>query len=291
MKPSRSVFVDIRDMRYHVRCWGREGAQKLVMLHGWMDVSASFQFVVDALERDWHVLAPDWRGFGLTQWTGADTYWYPDYLADLERLLDALHADGPATVVGHSMGGNIGCIYAGVRPERIRRLINLEGLGMRDNDPSEAPRRFAQWLDDLAEPPRLRDYASFGDLAARLRAANPRLIEERAAFLAQHWGRERDDGRIELRSDPRHKIVNPTLYRAAEVAACLRNITAPVLWIEASESEVGRRFRLSDSELEERRGLIPKLTHAVVDGAGHMLHHEQPERVAAQIEAFAGRPL
>src|SRR6185503_12972366 len=117
MKESDSIFVEVRGLRYHVRSWGREGAPRMFLLHGWMDVSASFQFVVDALRRDWHVLAPDWRGFGLSAWTGADTYWYPDYLADLDRLLERFEPAAPARIVGHSMGGNIACLYAGVRPD------------------------------------------------------------------------------------------------------------------------------------------------------------------------------
>src|SRR5690349_21173648 len=122
MKKSESLFVDVRGLRYHVRAWGEEGAPVLFMLHGWMDVSASFQFVVDALRGDWRVLAPDWRGYGLTDWTHADSYWYPDYLGDLEALLAHFQPREPATLVAHSMGGNVACIYAGTRPQRVRRL-------------------------------------------------------------------------------------------------------------------------------------------------------------------------
>ena len=114
MKPSTSLFIDIRGLRYHIRSWGDNDAPKLFMLHGWMDVSASFQFTVDALKGDWHVLAPDWRGFGLTDWAPAD-YWFPDYVADLDVLLNLLSHDEPATIVGHSMGGNIAGLYAGAR--------------------------------------------------------------------------------------------------------------------------------------------------------------------------------
>ncbi len=106
MKPSTSHFLPVRGLRYHVRTWGRPEAPLLVVLHGWMDVSASFQFLVDALQGDWHVVAPDWRGFGLTDWA-ADGYWFADYLADLDVLLDHWSPGRPATVLGHSMGGNV----------------------------------------------------------------------------------------------------------------------------------------------------------------------------------------
>src|SRR3954471_23216208 len=93
MKPSESLFVEIRRLRYHVRRWPRPGAPKLFFFHGWMDVGASFQFLVDELEGDWDVYAPDWRGYGLTDWGKSDCYWFPDYLADLEAILDAFEKD------------------------------------------------------------------------------------------------------------------------------------------------------------------------------------------------------
>ena len=110
MKASRSEFISIRGLRYHVRHWGDAHAPKLFALHGWMDVSASFQFMVDCLQRDWHVIAPDWRGFGLTDRSGADSYWFPDYLGDLDALLQHFSPAAPVDLLGHSMGGNVACI-------------------------------------------------------------------------------------------------------------------------------------------------------------------------------------
>ena len=111
----------------------------MVLLHGWMDVSASFQFVVDALERDWDVYAPDWRGYGLTAWAGSDSYWFADYLADLDFLLEKIAPEKPLDLVGHSMGGHVGGLYAGVRPARVARFVNLEGFGLAVTRPDQAP--------------------------------------------------------------------------------------------------------------------------------------------------------
>ncbi len=141
MKPSRSVTVDIRGLAYHCRCWGDPEWPKLFLLHGWMDVSASFQFLVDSFRRNWHVVAPDWRGYGLTQWSGADSYWFPDYFADLDQLLDHFQPGEPVTLIGHSMGSNVAGVYAGVHPERVARLLCLEGFGMAPSLSEEAPRR------------------------------------------------------------------------------------------------------------------------------------------------------
>ncbi|MGH2361079.1 MAG: alpha/beta fold hydrolase, partial [bacterium] len=241
MTPSESVFVEIRGLRYHCRTWGNPAHPKMFLLHGWMDVSASFQFFVDALRGQWRAIAPDWRGFDLTQWSGADTYWFPDYLADLDALLQHFAPTHPATLIGHSMGGNVAALYAGVRPERIAKLVNLEGFGLAATDPVQAPGRYARWLDELGKPQRFRDYASFDELASRLQQGNPRLTRSRAQFLAQHWGGTSPDRRVVLRSDPAHKRVNPVLYRVDEAKACWRRVTAPVLWVEGAESQTTGR--------------------------------------------------
>jgi pimeloyl-ACP methyl ester carboxylesterase len=286
MKPSEAVFLEIRGLRYHCRCWGDPEAPKLFFLHGWMDVSASFQFVVDALAGRWRAIAPDWRGYGLTQWSGTDSYWFPDYLGDLDALLEDLSPDAPATLIGHSMGGNVAGLYAGARPERVARLVNLEGFGLPATDPARAPGRYADWLGELGEPQRFRDYASFDELAARLVRTNPRLGSARAAFLARHWGMESPDGRVVLRSDPAHKRTNPVLYRIDEVKACWRRVTAPVLWVEGAESELLARWRGEGADLEERKRCFARLTARTLPDAGHMLHHDQPERLAEMVEEF-----
>src|SRR3970040_447679 len=165
MRNSESLFPTIRGLPYHVRRWPRAGAPKMVLLHGWMDVSASFQFLVDALRGDWDVYAPDWRGYGPPQGGGADCYWFPDYVADLEEVLRFVEASSPVSLVGHSLGGNVATIYAGVRPARIAKLVNLEGFGLPPTRPEDAPTRYARWLDELRERPGLRPYKSFSELA------------------------------------------------------------------------------------------------------------------------------
>jgi pimeloyl-ACP methyl ester carboxylesterase len=285
LKQSESLFLEVRGLRYHVRRWPRDGAPKLFLLHGWMDVSASFQFLADALRGEWDLYAPDWRGYGLTQWEKSDCYWFADYIADLEVLLDQLEAS-PVNLVGHSLGGNVASMYAGIRPQRVAKLVNLEGFGLSPTRPEQAPKRYARWLDELHEPPRLRAYKDFGELAARMRNNNPRLSAERADFLARHWGREAGNEGVLLRGDPRHKIVNPVLYRYEEVRACWQQVSAPVLWVDAAESDTLKRLGLNEAQHAERRSAFRNLKHVTVKGAGHMLHHDQPEAVAHLIEEF-----
>lgn len=289
MNPSRSEFLTIRGLRTHVRHWGRAGAPTIFMQHGWMDVSASFQFVVDALKGDWHVIAFDWRGFGLSERAPSDTYWFPDYLADLEAVLDHYAPGEAVNLLGHSMGGNIASLYAGVRPQRIAKLVNLEGFGLPETRPSQAPGRFAKWLDELRARPEMRGYASREEVAARLQKTNPRLSDERAAFLAGHWSAQDPDGQWRILGDPAHKMTGPLLYHADEVLACWTQITAPVLWIEAEETEMWRWMGPKEqarAEIDRRRAHLADVTARTMPAAGHMLHHDQPEMLAAMLEAF-----
>jgi pimeloyl-ACP methyl ester carboxylesterase len=286
VKSSESVFLDIRGLRVHCRCWGTPGQTKLFLLHGWMDFSASFQFLVDSFRHPWHVIAPDWRGYGLSDRGGSDSYWFPDFFADLEGILAHFQAVGPVLLVGHSMGGNVAAMYAGIRPERVARLVNMEGFGLNDSRPEDAPRRYARWLEQIQKGTRLRDYGSFDELADRLRSNNSRLTPERALFLAQRWGMATENGRVALRADPAHKLINPVLYRLEEAKACWRGITAPVLWIEGEKSQNASALRMSASDRDSRKASFSNLVERTIPDSGHMIHHDQPELVAAIIEDF-----
>jgi pimeloyl-ACP methyl ester carboxylesterase len=290
---AESRFVTLRGLRCHVLQWGDASLvtperPPLVMLHGWMDVAASFQFVVDALPADRLVLALDWRGFGLSQGSGADAYWFPDYLGDLDAALDALAPGQAVDLLGHSMGGNVVMSYAGVRPARVRRLVNLEGFGMPQTEARQAPGRYAKWLDELKQPAELRSYDSLDAVAERLRKNNPLLSADKAAWLAPHWSRRAEDGRWHIQADPAHKRLNPVLYRAEEALACWSAIGAPTLWVEGDRTDVGKWWghRYPRAEFEARLAHVPDVRKAVLSPAGHMLHHDQPEALAARLDEF-----
>jgi len=288
MKPSQSHIHKIRNLRYQVRTWGDSAAPKMFLLHGWMDVSASFQFLVDCFQREWYVVAPDWRGFGLTEWA-AGGYWFPDYYADLDALLEIYQPDMPVNLVAHSMGGNVACTYAGIRPQRVARLVSLEGFGMGRTASDQAAGRYQQWLDELRAPPRFNSYTSFDAVAARLKKNNRRLTDEQAHFLAQHWAKQTGPAEVTLRSDPKHKFVNPVLTRLEELLACWRQVTAPVLWVTGDETN-GRGWRTdSVQQLAERKAAFRDFREIELQDCGHMMHHDQPVKLAAIIEEFLTR--
>jgi pimeloyl-ACP methyl ester carboxylesterase len=285
MKPSRSEFHDIRGIRHHVRLWGETHRPKLFLLHGWMDVSASFQFLVDELKHDWLVIAPDWRGCGLSGWT-REGYWFQDYYADLDALAEIYSPDVPVKLVGHSMGGNIACVYTGIRPARVEKLVSLEGFGMGRSTPEMAPDRYERWLDELKAPPGLRPYATFDAVAARLRKNNRRLTEEKANFLARHWAQQKATGEIALNFDPRHKIVNPVLSRLEELIECWKRVTCPVLWVLTNEIDPRGWRKDTPAQFQARKDAFRNFREVVLDDSGHMMHHDQPQKLAAIIEDF-----
>ena len=295
---SRTSFIKLRHLPYHVREWGspQPGQLPLFMVHGWMDVSASFQFVVDAMQQDRHIIAPDWRGFGLTQVGEVDSFWYPDYLADLDALIDHFQPEGQIDLLGHSMGGTVVSMYAGARPERIRRLINLEGFGLAATKPSQAPGRYAKWLNEIKAARQgelnLRTYPNSEAVAQRLIKTNPRLNLDKAMWLAQHWAQVNAQGEWEILGHPAHKVINPYLFRVEEMLALYQNISAAVLNVLASQNDLEKWWqgKYTLDEFHERLTHIKDIRTVTIADAGHMMHHDQPQTLAQHIEAFLQQP-
>jgi pimeloyl-ACP methyl ester carboxylesterase len=289
-----SEFVPIRNLQYHVQVWGEPSPDKtpLVMVHGWMDVAASYQFVVDALSHDHYVVAPDWRGYGRTPSGNVDNFWFPDYMADLDFLLDHYSPDRPVNLVGHSLGGNVVMLYAGVRPERIRRLVNLEGFGLPATTPDMAPARYAKWMDELKKLHRgemdLKAYDAVSGVARRLMKTNPRLSPDKANWLAEHWAEENAEGKWTIMGQPAHKVISAHLYQHEEVLALYRRLTMPVLAVEASDNSLDLwwKGKFTLEQYHERIQHVPNVEIGLIPDAGHMMHHDQPELLAAMIERF-----
>jgi pimeloyl-ACP methyl ester carboxylesterase len=287
-RPGRHGTIPIRGLDHHFMRWGPESDDPVLLLHGFADCAATFQFVADEIDPGLPLLAIDWRGFGHSA-RSRGGYWFPDYYADLEAMLDAFCPRGPARIVGHSMGANVAMIYAGVRPARVRALVNLEGIGLPRTLASQAPARLGQWLDELRAPLPAGEYASLAELAGRVAKRNPRLAPGQAEFVAACWS-ESAGGGVRLLADPAHRRTNPYLYRREEMEACWRAITARVLLVVGAASELLPRLA-PDGGIESFKAIVPGLAIEQVAGAGHMLHHEAPRAIARLVESFVGNTL
>jgi pimeloyl-ACP methyl ester carboxylesterase len=286
VRPGHHRTISIRGLDHHLIHWGPDSDDPVIVLHGYADCAASFQFVADEISPALPLVAVDWRGFGGSA-RNPGGYWFPDYYADLEQLIDRLCPRGPARLVGHSMGANVAMIYAGVRPSRVRALVNLEGFGLPLTESTQAPARLEKWLDQLREPAEFADYADAAELASRIAKRNPRITPERAAWVAECWSATLPGGGVRLLADPAHRLVNPYLYRREETEACWRRIEARVLLVVGSQSDLLTRIDV-ERGIETFRPLIRDLRIETVAGAGHMLHHEEPRAVAGLIETFLG---
>jgi len=288
-KRSRTRAMNLRGVEYVIREWGQADDPLLVMLHGHRDAAITFQFVVDAFARNWRVICPDWRGFGHSGWSPGG-YWHQDYLADLDTLLEILSPDAPVRLVGHSLGGNIANVYAGVRPDRVCRVASIDGFGLRTRTAEDTPTHLEKWLAAWREPaPQPRPYPSVEAMAERLTQANPRLDRARALFLAAHQHRRRDDGAGEgsyvWSFDPAHARPFATLHRVDEWAACWRRIACPALWI-GSDRVFPPGIHTDSLSFEWRLEQVSDLTFHRIPDTGHNVHHDAPAIVAGLIEEF-----
>ena len=285
MHPSRCDTVMVRGLRCNVRRWGPDDAPPILFLHGTRDSSITFQFVVDQLRNDWSIIAPDWRGHGLSQWL-PQSYWLHEFVADLDVLIDTLFGDARIPIVGHSLGGNIAGIYAGIRPERLTHLVSLDGFGPLVNtlpvDPRAALQRFVDIPRTVARQQR---YASTADMAGRLQAENRRLSSDQALFLATHSSADDGRGGRVWRFDPTHRTSLPSLHTIEDWHRVWSAITAPVLWVASGDHRPHAPTSIP-GEMERRARMVPNLTRTTIRETGHNLHHDQPGALAELIEQF-----
>lgn len=258
--------------------------ETVVLLHGWMDSGRTFAPLVANLSGSRRYIALDWRGFGASERAADGRYLVPDYLADLDSLLNAeLGENQTITLIGHSLGGNVAGLYAGIRHERVQALISLEGFGLPDSEPGQAPNRYRSWLDAMQARPE-RCFGSLLSLARHIRQLNPRLEPAMATYLAGAWGQPDGQGGVMLGADPAHRHPNPVLYRLAETLSCWQQIQAPVLWVYGEASTYAQYLR-NQPDWAERLAAIERLTLLSLPGVGHSLTHEAPQRLGKLLEA------
>lgn len=279
------AFTSVRGLSHCVRHWPRDGGPPVFLLHGLLDTGASFAPMADTLRQSADLVAPDWRGHGDSE-RAPNGYWFPDYVADLEGLIDALVGNQQVALVGHSMGGQIASLYAGLRPERVAHLICLDSLNVPATAPETMPRRYRDWLAAQSRPPAPRRYQGLDDLARRIHARYPELTAAQVRQLAEDWSRPDDHGGIRLASDPLHRVAFPVAFHPEDYMAVWQQVTAPVLCLDGGQSPASRW--IDAAEMQRRRDCFRDVTHDLLPDCGHMLHLEQPATVAARIAQFIG---
>jgi pimeloyl-ACP methyl ester carboxylesterase len=282
-RTARRTEVVGREGRIALTHWGPAHDSPIVLLHGWMDCAAAWQLLVDWLPEDWPLVAIDWPGYGHSAWHERH-YWFPEHLAELDWLLDEVSPRHAARLIAHSMGGGVASMYAGIRPERVAWIVNMEGFGMPALKPGDLPALAAGWLDALRAPPQARRYDSLDALVATVRRANPRLTPAAARYLATVWTRETERG-LEMRADPRQQLRAPIRYARAEVEAFWARVRAPLLLLHGADSDHLQRA-LGEAPLARLAQLFADLRAEAIPDAGHLLPYEQPQRVAEAIVRF-----
>jgi pimeloyl-ACP methyl ester carboxylesterase len=265
-------------LTYNVLEWGESAAHDttFVLVHGFLDLAYGWAEVAERLAARAHVIAPDLRGHGDSDWIGdGGYYYYMDYVADLDDVI-ARCARSRVIVVGHSMGGGVVAYWAAARRDRPHAIALLEGLGPPDLSGVELTARTARWLDGWRRARGAsRAMASLDDAAARLRKHDPLLGEALARRLAEA-GTRHVDGGLAWKHDPLHLTEGPYPFRRDHAAQFWRAIACPVLVVDGERS----MLNLPEAERASRRAEIPNARYAALAGAGHMMQRHQPAALA-----------
>ena len=287
MAEARDKFVDSQGLPIHYLEWGEPVGEPLVLVHGYLDLAHCWKAFVDALQNGrkeplW-IVAPDCRGHGDSGWVGTGGYYYfPDYVFDLDCVMHALGVTR-CKLIGHSMGGTISLLCAGTFPERVTRLVLIEGIGPLGMDFSDAPARMRKWITEVRERGRrhFREYTSIAAGAGQLQQTNPRLNDTLALDLARAAMKQNERGKWVWKFDPLHRTAAPQPFYTRQALEFLRRIECPVLIVDGKES---RQMRRTDKQ--QRYDAIRNHQQVIIDHAGHMVHQDKPEQLAKIVATF-----
>jgi pimeloyl-ACP methyl ester carboxylesterase len=283
----RDKFIDAQGLSLHYLEWGEPVGEPLVLVHGFLDQAHSWSPFVAALQelikQPLWIIAPDCRGHGDSGWVGAGGYYhFPDYVLDLDRIVQGLGIK-TMKLIGHSMGGTISFLYTGSFPQRVARLVLIEGIGPPSMAFSDAPARMEKWIAEVNQRGRkhFRQYSSVAAGAEQLRQTNLRLDAELALHLARSGMKQSSAGKWVWKFDPLHRTTAPQPFYAAQAIEFLRRIACPVLIVDGAESHQIRRHD-SKQRLEE----IRDRKQVVIENAGHMVHQDNPKALAEAVARF-----
>ena len=284
----RSRTVDLGGP-VHFADFGGSGPT-MVLVHGLGGSHLNWLAVGPALAARARVLAPDLAGFGRTPLAGRSAHVRANAQL-LDRFIDVV-AEGPAILIGNSMGGLLAMMEAERQPEKVTRLVLVGAAQPRPPgtrfDPVVAltfaayavpglGERFMRWRAARRGPEGLvRDTlqlvcADPGRVPAEVVAAHVALARDRMDRMP--WGNQ-------AFLEAARSIVF-TLARRREVHAMIGRIAAPALLVQ------GTRDRLvSLAASRATAALRPDWTLAVLEGIGHVPQLEAPERFVATVTGW-----
>lgn len=277
-------FYESQGLRLHYTDWGNDAAPPLILIHGGRDHCRSWDDVARVLQPHFHVIAPDLRGHGDSDWAKGSSYSLSDYVYDLTRLVHSATLS-QMTIVGHSMGGMIGLMYAGAYPDQVSRLAVLDGVTVLPGAPrTPIHERITEWvaqLDRIAAQDN-RSYGTIAEAAERMSAHNKRLTPEQALHLASQGVRPNADGTYSWKFDEYQKARAPYRLSPDDHIALWSRITCPTLLLRGSESF------LRDQESASVLAHFRQAQLVTIAGAGHWLHHDKLDEVIRELRLFLG---
>ena len=283
--PASHIYFSQR-LRLHYVDWGNEGAPPMLLVHGGRDHCRNWDWVAEAFRDEYHIIAPDLRGHGDSQWSMGGSYTMPEYVYDIAHLVDQKNM-APVTILSHSLGGMISLQYAGLHPDSVKSITAIEGLGsspanLAKNAGKTIDTRLNEWAEELRKlsgrTP--RRYASLENAFKRMQDENPHLTEEQARHLTVHGANQNEDGTYSWKFDNYVRIFPQTGLSEAQVAQLWRRITCPVLHVRGSESWA------SDPEQDGRVDHFQNTRVINFEGAGHWAHHDRTDDFVALIRDF-----
>jgi pimeloyl-ACP methyl ester carboxylesterase len=283
--PTSRSFISQR-LRLHYADWGNASAPPLILVHGGRDHCRNWDWVAEQLRSDWHIIAPDLRGHGDSQWSDDGNYPITNFVYDLAQLVHQLDA-GPVTIVAHSLGGNVATRFAGLYPDQVAKLACIEGLGPSPKMIAERAAvpyadRWRTWIAaKRAAAGRLpKRYATFDDVLTRMMAENAYLTPEQARHLTTHAVNRNEDGSWSWKFDNHLNVWPFDDMSAEQIAALWEAITCPTLLLYGANSWA------SNPAKDGRERHFRNARTVEFENAGHWLHHDQFERFMAELRGF-----
>jgi pimeloyl-ACP methyl ester carboxylesterase len=255
-------------------------------VHGGRDHARNWDWVARALRDDFHVIAPDLRGHGDSEWARGGNYMIQEFVLDLAQLLNTLDLF-PVILVGHSLGGSIVTHYASVYPDRVQKLVNIEGLGpppemIKSRMGKPAWERTAEWIDQVREfsSKRPKHYPSIDAAARRMLAANSFLSPEQAHHLTVHGVARNEDGTFSWKFDNYVRLFYPQRFDMDEMRAMWGRVTCPTLLVRGEQSDFG------DPTKDGRFDAFKNAELESIPDAGHWVQHDQLDVFLKLVKAF-----